>query len=108
DDGKPGIKSCFRKQRRSAAFLSAYYIYAYFINFLSVTAQNQCLDRQQQRLDPQQQRMHEPGRIDGVQGKALQGTGLGVGDDVMVVGIGIDDAATARRDALEAALASHN
>ncbi len=81
---KPGMaRDAPKSSAESAAFL-----YVYFINFSSVTAQNPRLDRQQQRLDPQQQRMHEAGRIDGVQGKALQGTGLGVGDDVMVVGVG--------------------
>jgi hypothetical protein len=42
------------------------------------------IDRRLQRLVSQQQRMHESGRIDGMQGEALQRTGLWGGDYVMI------------------------
>ena len=67
-------------------------------------AEHQRLDRQQQRLDPQQQGMHESRRIDGVQRKTLQRSGFRIGDDVMVAGVGIDDAGAARRNTVEAVL----
>ena len=48
--------------------------------------------------------MHEAGGIDDMQRNTLQRAGLRIGDHVMVAGIGIDDAATARRNALETIL----
>ena len=69
-----------------------------------MTAQHQCLDRQQERLDAQQKCMHEAGGIDDMQRDTFERAGLRIIDHIMVAGIGIDDAATARRNPLETIL----
>src|SRR5438034_4532492 len=70
---------------------------------LSVTAEHQCLDRQEQCLDPQQQCMHQPHAIDDVQHNALTGAGVLCRNRFVVAGVGVDDAATTRRHPFETA-----
>src|SRR5207249_5114587 len=69
----------------------------------SVTAQHQCLDRQEQRLDPKQQRMHQSDAIDDVQHDALTGAGVLCRNRFVVAGVGVDDAATACRHPFQTA-----
>src|SRR5205814_4306670 len=72
--------------------------------FLSVTAQHQRLDRQQQSLDPQQHGVHKPDRINGVQTKILGPTELARRNQLVVAGIGVDQATTSGRYSLKTAV----
>src|SRR5207247_8113784 len=69
-----------------------------------MAAQHQRRDRQQQRLDPQQQCVNEPDRIDRVQSKALRRAQLAGRDQLVIAGVGVDDATASSRHVLEPAL----
>jgi hypothetical protein len=57
-----------------------------------VAAQHQRLDRQQQRLYPQQHGMHQPNGIDGMQPEAFRRAELAGRNQLVVAGVGVDDA----------------
>src|SRR6266436_5065190 len=71
---------------------------------LSMTAEYQCLDRQEQCLDAQQQRMHQSDAVDDMQDDFPARAGLLRNDFLVVAGIGVDDAAAARSHTFETAL----
>src|ERR1700735_4894476 len=61
--------------------------------FTSMPAEHESLQRQHQRLQPQDQGVNEPERVDRMQNDAPQDAGVLGRDDVVVVGIGVGDAA---------------
>src|SRR5258706_16183428 len=67
----------------------------------SASAQNQRLDGKQQGLDAQQHRMHEADGVDGMQHKTLECAGLLRSNQVVVAGIGVDDATASGRNAIK-------
>ena len=74
-----------------------------------VHAKRQCplntsvLNGSNERLQPQDQGVHQPEGIHDVKSDAPHGAGVFRGDHVVVVGIGVGDAAAARRDAVQPA-----
>src|SRR5215510_15846818 len=70
----------------------------------SVSAKHERLERKHQRLQPQNQGMYECERINNMKHRAFEGAGVFCNDRVMVVGIGIGDAAAAGRNIVEPAL----
>ena len=55
------------------------------------------LYRQQQSLDPQQHRVHEPDRINGMQTKTLSPTKFTRRNQLVIAGVGVNQATTPRR-----------
>ena len=70
----------------------------------SVSAKHERLERKHQRLQPQNQGMYECERINNMKHRAFEGAGVFCNDRVMVVGIGIGDAAASGCHAVKAAL----
>ena len=62
-----------------------------------MTAQHQRLDGHQQRLDPQQQRMDQANAVHHMERDRTAGAGVLCRDFLVIAGIGVDDAAAARR-----------
>jgi hypothetical protein len=68
---------------------------------LSMSAEHQILERQDQRLEPQNQCMHKRKRVHDVESEGPKKTGVFGDDRIVVVGIGVGDAAAAGRHSLE-------
>ena len=66
-----------------------------------MAGQDQSLHRQEHGLDPQDHRMHEADRIDHVQEQPATRAHVALLKFIMVVGVGVGDAAPPGRDALE-------
>src|SRR5690606_36137273 len=60
--------------------------------------------RQQDRLEPQNRRVHDPDRVDHVQADSCERAEIGRLQLVVIAGIGVDDAAAAGCQGVEAAL----
>ena len=71
---------------------------------LLMSAEHQGLERKHQCLQPQDKRVHQRQRIHGVKREGFQSAGIFGNDDIVIVGIGIGDAAAAWRHAVEPAL----
>src|SRR5262245_9265078 len=69
----------------------------------SVPAEHEGLERQHQRLQPQNEGMYERTGVHRVKNYASEGAGVFCHDDVVVIGIGVGDAAAARRYIIDAA-----
>ena len=69
----------------------------------SVPAEHQGLERKQQRLQPQDQRMHKREGVNAVKHGRPQRASVFCDDGVVVVGIGVGNAAAARGHAIEPA-----
>ena len=67
-----------------------------------MSAEYQVLERKHQRLDPQDQCMHKCERIDDVKNHAMQKARTRRGDRVVVIRIGIGDAAATGRHIIDA------
>src|SRR6516164_1886492 len=70
----------------------------------SMSAEHEVLERQNQRLKPQNECVHKRKRIDDVMFDGMKPTGVFRHDGVVIVGIGVGDAAAAGRHAIESAL----
>src|SRR5215831_18833242 len=69
-----------------------------------MSAEHQILERQNQRLEPQNQRMQKRQRVHDVKREGMKKTSVFRHDGVVIVGIGVGDAAASRSDAFEATL----
>src|SRR5215813_3450214 len=70
---------------------------------MSVPAEHERLERKHQRLQPQNQRVYESECIDNVKDHAPGGAGIFCDNRVMVVRIGVGDAAAAGRNVVDSA-----
>ena len=64
-------------------------------------AEHESLDRKHQRLDAQDHGMHEPDGIDRMENETPRGADVLRGDHIVVAGIGVGNAAAARRDIVD-------
>src|SRR6478672_7982428 len=69
----------------------------------SVSAEYEGLERQHQRLQPENQGVHQGEGVHNVKPNGPQGARVFCDNDVVIVGIGVGDAAAPRRHAVEAA-----
>lgn len=70
----------------------------------SVSGENQGLEGKDERLQPQDQGMHQRDRVDHMQEQPAPGANVGIGEEIVVVGVGVGDAQASRRDIREPAL----
>src|SRR5689334_17152490 len=73
------------------------------IAIASVPAEHESLERKHERLQPQNQGMHEAKRINNVKNHAFESAGVFGNDRVMVIRVGIGDAAAAGRQIVNSA-----
>ena len=66
-----------------------------------MSGEDQSLHGKQQRLDPQDHGMHQPDRVHHMQEHPARGTYIRCLKRVVIVGVGVGDAAAARRKAFE-------
>src|SRR3569623_994475 len=68
-----------------------------------VPTHDECFDREHQRLDAQQHCVDKPHGVDSVKHKALEGGGVLRLDQVVIAGVGVDDATAPGCNALKTA-----